>query len=816
MRKLLKRISKRRISKRRISKRRISKRRISKKRISKKRISKKRISKRRIYDGVISSKQIEIIRNINSEKIEKVVKIGLVLDLFKDHFDDLINYKNEGKTLLMIILEYNDPLLSLYTIITLMSKWGQNITEINEKIEIYVNEKNTEGNTAYMEYIKNIRNINVFLLFSLLISKFRGDVCIIQNNENETLLHIFFKNCLNAEIFNQLDYDNKKKFLKEIYFTEHRYLPKENIKGISESHGVTIYDDTVITNKDSNEIFDVFCADLFLLIMKIFKINTLKDNYGYTFIDIIFRRKDLHENYYLNLYENEKRFTKSSKYIVLSTCLQQYLNFEEIKTNLEKIIKENPNDIKYIFEINVHNFTMLKKTEKIIVYEIILDQLIKQDESIILQQLEIFLKNVENVENVENVKRSKKSISDVLTKDDVLIIFINLLESVEKENKIYILRNLLTYDLCQKINRGKGNITLICGELEKELEKESNESMAEILRDLDTPSKGPSKGPSRGPSKGSSKGSSIDSIPLKKDEIKELEINKNIRISMLNSIEKLPETNYIIKLQIKKLSEPFTLNTTTINNIFTLINKNLKQELNADLMNIIFANGRFIDSIDLVYGNYVESIKKIDNFIKTNSKKKILENKKIKNKKTFTADNFEHYGDIIMDIVLRKEADEIFNDENTTFRNIYITYYSQNSVFSCIFDRLDINNKIYELMKIGCLILPLGGDKHKLKKPRIFDIYADYFEAFVFGLFLQKFTNDDEKDAIISFNNTIEYIKKWICDFDSYKKVRYEINNWFSYIKNNINTKNSAVNNSELMKILISEYENCGYSIAKS
>ena len=237
-------------------------------------------------------------------------------------------------------------------------------------------------------------------------------------------------------------------------------------------------------------------------------------------------------------------------------------------------------------------------------------------------------------------------------------------------------------------------------------------------------------------------------------------------------------------------------------------------------MYTIFVNGRFLSN-DL-YTKYSSSITEISTFITKNIKKEMLNTKKITNEKTFTSDNFEYYGDIIMNVVIKSEANVIFGSENKykSLRNIYEKYYERNSVFSCILDKAAVNREINDLLELGCLILPLGGDINKLYKlNKLKDyklLYADYFEAFVFGIFLQTYINVDTtvKKYTVEhkFNTSIQVICDWLNKLPVYKSVKDNIRNWFNEIFEN----NGIIDNSYIGQMMDNEYENCGYSIVKS
>lgn len=274
------------------------------------------------------------------------------------------------------------------------------------------------------------------------------------------------------------------------------------------------------------------------------------------------------------------------------------------------------------------------------------------------------------------------------------------------------------------------------------------------------------------------------------DQISFLSEHKIENTEMVNLIEK----------QKKNLSKPLLLDQTKIIDILNNIKKSLKYNLNDDLMNIIFTNRRFID-INSVYEKYKESINNIKNELSNDDSLKTEKRKfndvfTIKDATTFTADNFEYYGDKIIELILIEEASEIFDTKNvtvkeklldfkleyksnyTSFKNTYKANYEKNSIFSCIFGKTNVKKDIDNLMELGCLLLPLGASFYKALI--LENMYADYFEAFVFGIFLQTFQSSTESAYI----NAKISVKNWLNNLDVYNNDKKRTKKWFSRYKN--------------------------------
>ena len=315
--------------------------------------------------------------------------------------------------------------------------------------------------------------------------------------------------------------------------------------------------------------------------------------------------------------------------------------------------------------------------------------------------------------------------------------------------------------------------------------------------------------------------SAVGEIDAKSDVgeiVKESEHDKNIRdklkIQVQTCLTKI-DGNSIQKSslndQLKSLDKP--LNDEQIKPSIELIkNKLFLDDIDDNLFRMIFTNGRLMSKkIPELYIEYKDIIEEINKHV-SSLKKDFLIKKSINNENNFNSDNFEYYGDIIIDAIINADAMSfIMSPKNIKItniekiKNIYTDYYKKNSVFYCLFYRSRaVNNDIYNLAKFGSIILPLAGNWYKITDSKHYtEMFGDYFEAVVYVKYLSLYSKTKNFDSV-----KIGMIE-WLDKFLVYKNTKNKITEWLTHFNKTKSTPSDYIIN----RILNTRYKNCGISL---
>ena len=276
-------------------------------------------------------------------------------------------------------------------------------------------------------------------------------------------------------------------------------------------------------------------------------------------------------------------------------------------------------------------------------------------------------------------------------------------------------------------------------------------------------------------------------------------------------------TNMLNKLRIQKNNFDINKNVENIENIIKemgkIVNRN-DEELNDeyyDLLKIVFTNGRLLknDKTKLYdkYKNYHKILKENSKYTEKINKE-ITEKLKDKDIKmivsvdTFNNDNFEFMGDFILKEIFYTDisfSSRIPHDSRDRFFNKYAYGYDANIVLTCLLLQIDFITKINKLIYYGSIDYPLSGETKKIigvfKNRNLFYAYGDYFESFIYALYMIKMDmihkNDKYKDIndVEKHNMVINQLIVWFNQIEKYEKFKY-----FFYTHQNFDEYRNCLN----------------------